>query len=105
MTIHDVYMQTKSKKSIRTEFPVMVVHSRLSKEVVQGKLEIPPVVYLVAMLDFIAADTLLLAANYASAFKATIGLEDLKVAINADQVITPQLSCLVCRMYREVVVG
>lgn len=39
------------------------------------------------MMDFISADILKLAANYASAFKDTIGLEDLKVAINADQLM------------------
>lgn len=38
-------------------------------------------------MDFIAADTLLLAANYASKFKSTIGPEDLMVAINADKLM------------------
>lgn len=42
-TIHDVYMQTRNKKSIRTEFPVLVVQQRLNKEVAHGKLEIPPI--------------------------------------------------------------
>lgn len=42
--IHDNYMQTKSKKSIRTEFPVMVVYERLKRRVTKkAQLEFPAV--------------------------------------------------------------
>lgn len=76
---------------MRTEFPVEKVHARLSKEVVRDKtvkLDFVVVLYLMSVLDYVSADTLKLAGNYAENCNVTsIKASDINVAINADGVL------------------
>jgi son of sevenless-like protein len=68
------------------------VFARVAKDVLPDKsvrLEFSAIVYLMAVLDYVAADTLKLAGNYVDHCQSYVIKEaDLRVAIGADAVLT-----------------
>eukprot|EP00730_Choanoeca_flexa_P003297 TRINITY_DN11358_c0_g1_i1.p1 TRINITY_DN11358_c0_g1~~TRINITY_DN11358_c0_g1_i1.p1 ORF type:complete len:1117 (+),score=242.00 TRINITY_DN11358_c0_g1_i1:57-3407(+) len=84
----DVFNQTKKKSSIRTEFPVEKVHTKMLKEVYspdESTPTLPVILYLVTVLDYLAADILQLAGNYATNRQTTvIDAEEVRIPIEAD---------------------
>eukprot|EP00045_Choanoeca_perplexa_P007005 m.61483 g.61483 ORF g.61483 m.61483 type:complete len:1121 (-) comp13883_c0_seq1:104-3466(-) len=87
-TAVDVYNQTKKKSSIKTEFPVEKVHLKMLKEVYSSDESMPAldvILYLVTVLDYLVADILQLAGNYASNRQTQlIDVEEVRIPVEAD---------------------
>eukprot|EP00051_Salpingoeca_urceolata_P014836 m.189296 g.189296 ORF g.189296 m.189296 type:complete len:1239 (+) comp18204_c0_seq4:592-4308(+) len=80
-----------STQRFQTEFPVKKVLQLLRRQVARdtaSRVDTAIVLYLVAVLDYLAADTLKLAGNYVEHCKQDVILdESLQIAVNADPVL------------------
>ena len=69
-------------------FPVGEIHSILVKEILGYKIDLPVTAYLLAILDYVAADIFKLSGNYINHMRSReITRHDIRLAMEADHVL------------------